>query len=54
MEHCHGTLIRHPLRRSECTEEGCTSPELLPHVFVVDCDAIGCGCAEPAALAVRV
>ena len=52
MEHCHGTVIRHPLRRSECTEEGCTSPELLAHVFVIDCDAIGCGCAEPATLAV--
>lgn len=52
MEHCHGAIIRHPLRRSECTEEGCTSPELVPHAFVIDCDAVGCGCAEPAALAV--
>ncbi|MGO8962498.1 hypothetical protein [Mycobacterium sp.] len=55
LEHCHGTIIRHWLRRSECTEEGCTSPELFPHAFVVDCDAVGCDCAHidaPAALAI--
>jgi hypothetical protein len=52
LDHCHGTIIRHSLRRSECTEDGCTSPELVPHDFVVDCDAIGCACSEPAALAV--
>jgi hypothetical protein len=32
------------LGRSECTEPGCDAPELLPHTFVVDCDAVGCGC----------
>jgi hypothetical protein len=55
LEHCHGTIIRHWLHRSECTEEGCTSPELFPHTFVVDCDAVGCDCAHietPAALAI--
>lgn len=52
MDHCHGTLIRHWLHRSECTEDGCTSPELMPHAFVVDCDAVGCRCAEVDALAV--
>src|ERR1700737_2780344 len=52
LEHCHGTIIRHWLHRSECTEEGCTSPELMPHAFVVDCDAVGCRCAEVDALAV--
>ena len=55
LDHCHGTLIRHWLHRSECTEEGCTSPELMPHAFVVDCDAVGCNCAEvgaPSALAI--
>ena len=46
LEHCHGTIIRHRLHRSECTEEGCTSPELFPHIFVVDCDAVGCDCAH--------
>ncbi|AKN15753.1 hypothetical protein [Mycobacterium haemophilum] len=54
--HCHGTIIRHSigglLGQSECTEAGCVSPELLPHGFVVDCDAVGCGCAELVALAV--
>jgi hypothetical protein len=55
LEHCHGTIIRHWLHRSECTEDGCTSPELLPHAFVVDCDAVGCDCARmdaPSALAI--
>jgi hypothetical protein len=55
LDHCHGTIIRHWLHRSECTEEGCTSPELMPHAFVVDCDAVGCDCAEvgaPSALAI--
>jgi hypothetical protein len=49
LNHCHGTIIRHALQRSECTEEGCTSPEHLPHTFVIDCDAVGCGCTEMAA-----
>ncbi|MGA7135169.1 MAG: hypothetical protein WBZ15_23015 [Mycobacterium sp.] len=55
LDHCHGTIIRHWLHRSECTEEGCTSPELLAHAFVVDCDAVGCDCAHveaPSALAI--
>ena len=54
MDHCHGTIIRHILRRSECTEDDCPSPELMQHAFVIDCDAVGCSCswAEPAALAV--
>ena len=55
LDHCHGTIIRHWLHRSECTEEGCTSPELMPHAFVVDCDAVGCECAEvsaPSAIAI--
>jgi len=52
LEHCHGAISRHPLHRAECTEPGCVSPELLPHMFVLDCDAIGCGCMESVALAV--
>ena len=57
-EHCHGTLIRHWLHRSECTDEDCTGPELLPHTFVVDCEAVGCDCTHiatadaPSALAI--
>jgi hypothetical protein len=46
LEHCHGTIIRHWLHRSECTEDGCTSPESLLHTFVVDCGAVGCDCAR--------
>jgi hypothetical protein len=42
--HCHGTAIRHWLRRSECTEAGCDDPDSGSHGFVVDCDAVGCGC----------
>jgi hypothetical protein len=52
LDHCHGTIIRHSSHRPECTEAGCVSPELLPHTFVVDCDAVGCRCAESVALAV--
>ncbi|WP_085162701.1 hypothetical protein [Mycobacterium lacus] len=46
LDHCHGTLIHHPVGRPECTEPECVSPELLRHTFVVDCDAVGCRCAE--------
>lgn len=58
LEHCHGTRIHHWLHSSECTDTQCTSPELLPHTFVVDCDAVGCDCARiagaeaPSALAI--
>lgn len=46
-EHCHGTLIRHALWRTECTEDGCTAPDLITHGFVIDCDTVGCECAQP-------
>lgn len=45
LEHCHGTVIHHARHRPECTEDGCTTPEVL-HVFSIDCDAVGCVCAE--------
>ncbi|MCB0933575.1 MAG: hypothetical protein KDB71_16975 [Mycobacterium sp.] len=48
--HCHGTLIRHPGHRWQCTEPDCEHPEVLIHRLAVDCDAIGCeepGCEEP-------
>jgi hypothetical protein len=44
LEHCHGTVIRHSAGRPECTEAECDSPELMTHTFVIDCDAVGCGC----------
>ncbi|WP_299557473.1 hypothetical protein [uncultured Mycolicibacterium sp.] len=43
--HCHGTVIRHVLLRDECTEPDCTTPEAA-HALRVDCEAIGCRCAE--------
>lgn len=49
--HCHGTLIRHVLHRTECTEDGCTDVAAVLHVFVIDCETVGCRCAEPHALA---
>ncbi|MGB9227276.1 hypothetical protein [Mycobacterium sp.] len=48
LEHCHGTVIRHALSRPDCTEPDCDGPELVPHSFVVDCDAVGCACAVAA------
>ena len=55
LNHCHGTIIRHSLgrfwSRLECTEPDCEGPELLVHTFVIDCDAVGCGCTESVAQA---
>lgn len=44
--HCHGTLISHSTRHLQCTEPGCLHPEVLLHSLTVDCDAVGCPCAE--------
>jgi hypothetical protein len=46
LAHCHGTMIRHSLHCSECTEDDCTCPELIVHALVVDCDAVGCNCGQ--------
>ena len=46
LDHCHGTVIHHALQWSECTEEGCVTPEVV-HAFIIDCEAIACGCAQP-------
>jgi hypothetical protein len=46
LEHCHGTVIVHALRWSECTEFDCVTAEVT-HAFTVDCDAVGCVCAQP-------
>ena len=51
-EHCHGTVIIHAQRRAECTEDGCVNPESIVHTLRIDCDAVGCSCGQPAALAV--
>jgi hypothetical protein len=52
LHHCHGTIIHHTLHRSECTEADCFSPELVPHAFVIDCDAVGCSCTGSLAVAI--
>jgi hypothetical protein len=50
LEHCHGTVIRHALGRSDCTEVDCETPEVV-HAFSIDCDALGCACGATVALA---
>lgn len=45
-EHCHGTFIRHSGQLSECTQD-CAHPDLVAHAFVIDCDVVGCACAQP-------
>ena len=49
--HCHGTVIHHATGRTECTEPGCETPEVV-HAFTVDCDAVGCACDVTVAMAV--
>lgn len=44
-EHCHGTVILHVGQRSECTEADCSTTEAV-HSYIIDCFAVGCGCAE--------
>jgi hypothetical protein len=46
-DHCHGTVIRHSLRHTECTQSDCPSPELVPHTLIIDCDVVGCDCGQP-------
>ena len=46
LDHCHGTVIHHGMQRPECTEADCVMPEIA-HAFVVDCEVIGCFCAQP-------
>ena len=50
LEHCHGTVIHHVRYRSECTDDGCTTPESA-HTFSVDCESVGCSCGQDIALA---
>jgi hypothetical protein len=51
LEHCHGTVIHHVRHRAECTEDDCTTPEVV-HTFSIDCEAVGCVCGQSAARAV--
>ncbi|MEI7913316.1 MAG: hypothetical protein WCH82_01075 [Mycobacteriaceae bacterium] len=46
LPHCHGTLIHHPTGQRQCTEPDCAHPEVVLHSLTVDCDALGCQCAE--------
>ncbi len=46
LDHCHGTVILHTLQWAECTEDGCVTPEVV-HAFIIDCESIGCACAQP-------
>ncbi|MFE9583306.1 hypothetical protein ACFYO1_43525 [Nocardia sp. NPDC006044] len=48
-DHCHGTLIVHSTRLTECTENDCVDLDYVRHTFVVDCADLagGCACAEP-------
>ena len=48
LAHCHGTVIVHVGLPAECTDEACALPE-SEHTMRIDCDVVGCGCAEPAA-----
>ncbi|MGE0215721.1 hypothetical protein [Mycolicibacterium sp.] len=45
LEHCHGALIHHPYRRSECTEDDCVVPHGV-HTLHIDCTAVGCACDD--------
>jgi hypothetical protein len=51
LEHCHGAVIEHPLRQTECTEDGCTDTDDVLHAYLLDCAAVGCGCGHSGALA---
>ncbi|OBJ40638.1 hypothetical protein A5630_24355 [Mycolicibacterium mucogenicum] len=46
LAHCHGTVIVHVGLPAECTDETCALSE-SEHTLRIDCDVIGCGCAEP-------
>ena len=51
-EHCHGTVIIHLLRHTECTEDACGGANHIPHAFRMDCEAVGCPCGQSNAVAV--
>jgi len=46
IDHCHGTLVVHPDGGfAECTDPGCVDGDRLRHALIVDCQALGGGCA---------
>ena len=49
LEHCHGALIHHAFRRTECTEDGCVVTDGV-HELRIDCSAVGCTCDEVVAV----
>jgi hypothetical protein len=51
IDNCHGTLVVHSDRSMDCTDPGCTLPELLRHDLIIDCMAVlgGCCVAEEGA-----
>ncbi len=44
VDHCHGTLVVHGDRTLECTDAGCELPDLLRHVYIIDCASVQGGC----------
>lgn len=47
LAHCHGTIIDHPLRVPECSDDTCTDTTPVLHGYAIGCDAVGCGCGVP-------
>ncbi|WP_433197735.1 hypothetical protein ACQP1G_01860 [Nocardia sp. CA-107356] len=49
IDHCHGTLIVHLVRITECTDEDCDDLDHARHAFIVDCADVagGCACTAP-------
>ncbi|MEU0503884.1 hypothetical protein [Nocardia sp. NPDC005998] len=49
IDHCHGTLIVHPARITECTDADCIDFDHARHTFVIDCADVagGCTCTAP-------
>ncbi|MFX0580214.1 hypothetical protein [Nocardia nepalensis] len=45
IDHCHGTLIVHLGRPTECTDADCIDFDHARHDFVVDCADLAGGCA---------
>lgn len=51
-EHCHGAVIVHVAFHAECTEPDCDGPEMISHVYKLDCEAVGCQCGSVVAIAI--
>ncbi|MFZ2172546.1 MAG: hypothetical protein WAW17_00660 [Rhodococcus sp. (in: high G+C Gram-positive bacteria)] len=55
IDHCHGTLIVHVLRPSECTDDTCIELAEVRHGLIIGCEDIvgGCGCSAEFAAELR-